>query len=506
MAVSRSSDALAAGRSGGRLLLVAALFTLINNYLPGGEHLDIAVLNALAVTGIALGALSQVVPWQRLPSRSTLVLALLAFTLLALGDLFGDVSAYSYAVYYVVVFVWVGIAQPPGTSYWLAPFGAVAYVTPFLMMDTAPATALGSTTVAIPVCVLVGEVLARAMSRLVRQREHELAVVDVLPDGVLVLGPDGRVRSANERAAVLLGTPRALLTGTVPDLPVGAVGTALPAELAGRRLEVVATVLPDSDERVVMLRDVSRQHALDQAKDLFLATTSHELRTPLTAIKGYLHVLQRRWDVLDDTRRREAVATMAERTDVLVTLTDHLLLGARAGASRYSTPSRPFDLGVALGECARAFEGDPAHRLRLELPDPALQVLGDLSGLRQILAQLLANAAKYSPHGGTVIVTATRQGGFAQVTVADEGIGLPAGDSEQLFSPFFQGGPTNTREFGGVGLGLYIVRELVRAQGGVVSAENRPGAGSVLTFTLPLAAGPPLPRAGREIRRLASSE
>ena len=96
--------------------------------------------------------------------------------------------------------------------------------------------------------------------------------------------------------------------------------------------------------------------------------TSHELRTPLTAIKGYVHVLQRRWDVLDDGRRRAALATVAERTDALVALTEHLLLGARAGAARHSADTRPFDLSAALVAALRPGTLPDSRRQQLDLP------------------------------------------------------------------------------------------------------------------------------------------
>ncbi|MDP9406011.1 MAG: PAS domain-containing protein [Actinomycetota bacterium] len=351
-----------AGHQGGRLLLAAGAFTLVNNYLPGSGHLDIAVLNAVALTALALGAVCLRVPWDRLSPRTPLLLAVAGFALISVSNVYGDVSAFSYAIYFVVVFVWVGISQPPGTSFWLSPLAVVAYVLPFLVTDTTETAAVSSVTVAVPVCVLVGETLARSVRRLERshaavvaQREHEQALVDVLADGVLVLDADGAVVSCNRSAADLLATPRERLVGAPMPVSVGPPGTAAQAQVDGRWVETVMTVLPETGERVVALRDVSRQRALDEAKDLFLATTSHELRTPLTAVKGYVHVLQRRWEQLSDEARLSALRTIAERTDALVSLTDHLLLGARAGASRHSGSSEPFDLGRAVADAAQAF-------------------------------------------------------------------------------------------------------------------------------------------------------
>ena len=191
-----------AGRSAARLLLAAGLLTLVNNYLPGSAHLDIALLNGIALAAMALGAGSLLVPWGRLPRRAPLVLALAAFGLIAAANLLGGVSDFSYAVYFVVVFVWVGFAQPPGTSLLLAPFATAAYLLPLLLRDDAPPTAVPSVTVAIPVCLLVGEVLARQVRHLEtsradlraqvteveRGRARERAVVEALGDGLLEIG------------------------------------------------------------------------------------------------------------------------------------------------------------------------------------------------------------------------------------------------------------------------------------------------------------------------------
>lgn len=335
----RGVTRISGGGLGGRLLLAGGLFTLVNNYLPGSGHLDLAVLNSLGVAAVVLGTAAICFPWERYGPRAPLVLLPVVLALLVVSGTFGQVSAYSYAVYYVVVFVWVGLAQPPRTSLWVSPLAVASYLLPFLLDDVPPATAVASVTVAVPVCLLVGETLSRAVAGLERSRatlrdraEHEAAVVDVLADGVLVLDGSGVVQSCNQVASALLGVPREQLVGTRPALEVGPPGTALPSVVGGTWIETLATQLEATGERVVVLRDISRQRALDQAKDLFLATTSHELRTPLTAIKGYVHVLERKWDVLDDDRRRQALAVVSERTEALITLTDHLLLGARAGA------------------------------------------------------------------------------------------------------------------------------------------------------------------------------
>lgn len=226
----------------------------------------------------------------------------------------------------------------------------------------------------------------------------------------------------------------------------------------------------------------------DEAKDLFLATTSHELRTPLTAIKGYVRTLQRRWGALSEDARLDALATVDEQTDALIELTDHLLMGARAGAAAHTPAGAPFDLGEAVASAVTTYERmSERHVVSAQVPAVLPVAVGDRASVENVLAQLIENAIKYSPDGGEVSVVVADRGGTLLVEVLDRGIGIPAGLEQELFTPFYQASPANTREFGGVGLGLYIVRQLVEAQGGAVAAHNRPGGGAVVSFTVPVA-------------------
>jgi signal transduction histidine kinase len=190
--------------------------------------------------------------------------------------------------------------------------------------------------------------------------------------------------------------------------------------------------------------------------------------------------------VLSDEARLDALATVDEQTDALVELTNHLLMGARAGAAAHAAIGTPFDLGDVVHRAATTYgRVSERHQVVAEVPPVLPLALGDKVSVENVLAQLIENAIKYSPDGGEVRVTVTDEPGALAVEVLDRGVGIPAGLEQALFTPFYQAGPANTREFGGVGLGLYIVRQLVEAQGGAVSARNRPGGGAVLRFSLP---------------------
>src|SRR5579884_1277956 len=185
----------------GQLLIAAGLLTLVNNWLPCAEHLNLPVLYATSGTAIALGVVSLRVPWRRLPVRAPMVLALAAFALIALSNTYGGDSPYSYAVYFVVVFVWAGIGQPPGTSLLLALPATAAYLAPAAVLHGQRPLLATSTTVAIPVCVLVGEVLARATQkheRTAAQLRHRAETVERLATLSTQIGRDLEPHAVSE--------------------------------------------------------------------------------------------------------------------------------------------------------------------------------------------------------------------------------------------------------------------------------------------------------------------
>ncbi|HXF19143.1 MAG TPA: ATP-binding protein, partial [Streptosporangiaceae bacterium] len=161
------------------------------------------------------------------------------------------------------------------------------------------------------------------------------------------------------------------------------------------------------------------------------------------------------------------------------------LLGSRAGAEQLTVTNGPFDLGALLRGTAMAFRPlSEAHILAADIPDGLPPAHGDPMATDIIVGQLLENAFKYSPGGGTVTVAARLASGWIEVTVQDEGIGIAPGDHERIFERFVQGETGDRRRFGGIGLGLYIVRQLARAQGGEVAAASRPAGGTCMRLQL----------------------
>jgi two-component system OmpR family sensor kinase len=218
----------------------------------------------------------------------------------------------------------------------------------------------------------------------------------------------------------------------------------------------------------------------------FVADASHELRTPLTSIRGYADLF--RYAAANEPEEREAhLAKIREETARMSVLVDDLLLLARLDARAAETPLRPerVDLAELAGDAADAFAaGRPGHPLTSSL-SPAV-VDADPVRLRQVLDNLLANAAVHTPPGTSVHVSVTASGGFAVVQVTDSGPGIAVGDQERIFDRFYRVDDSRTRGNGGTGLGLSVVQSLVTAHGGTVSVSSVPGR-TVFSVRLPLA-------------------
>src|SRR5690348_14767342 len=328
---------------------------------------------------------------------------------------------------------------------------------------------------------------AMAFEEVVRQRAHERAVIDASADGIAVLDAAGLIRQWNPAAHDLTGLSAEEVTGRPPPFPVPQPGRGkLTHRLSsGRWLDVLCNGLDGRDERVIDFRDVTAAKELEEAKDLFLATTSHELRTPITVVQGFASTLASRWDKLSDGERRAAVQTIADRAGSLGRLVEQLLLGSRAGADQLTVRNGPFDLAALLRGTVAAFLSlSDKHTLVAEIPGDLPQAHGDAMATDIMVGQLLENAFKYSPNGGTITVAAGPAGDWIEVTVDDEGIGIAPGDHERIFERFVQGETGDRRRFGGIGLGLYIVRQLARAQDGEVAAASRPGGGTRMSLQL----------------------
>ena len=218
----------------------------------------------------------------------------------------------------------------------------------------------------------------------------------------------------------------------------------------------------------------------------FAADAAHELRTPLTSLKAGIEVALRAARSADEYRA--VLASSLEEVDRLIRVAEDLLLLSRAAAGS-ETPRAFVELEPLLLEVfdvgARLAQGTGVS-VRLDDVMPAA-VRGDAAALGRALRNLVENAVKYTPAGGKVELSLRRADGYASVVVADTGIGIGPADAARIFEPWVRLDAARARETGGTGLGLAIARSIVLAQGGILTVESRPNAGSRFTVRLPLA-------------------
>ncbi|HZC30874.1 MAG TPA: ATP-binding protein, partial [Gaiellaceae bacterium] len=243
--------------------------------------------------------------------------------------------------------------------------------------------------------------------------------------------------------------------------------------------------------RIFAFRDISADRLVEQMKSDFVSTVSHELRTPLTSIYGFAETLLRRDVTFGEEERRTFLGYIASESHRLTAIVDALLNVARLETGDLQVILSPTDVRDVVGEVVDNVKQTSVngHRFVLDLPSEPVAARADPDKLRQVFSILLDNALKYSPEGGTVTVGAARKRDTVEVRVADEGIGIPRADQDQIFRKFYRGTDAEARAgAGGTGLGLFIARGLVAAMGGRIWVQSHEGEGSTFAFELPLAA------------------
>lgn len=371
----------------------------------------------------------------------------------------------------------------------------------------------------------------------VEAREALLStVIGHASDGIIVLDDQYRVVLFNpaceqltgQRAAEVVGRrcfeflrchrcgEAPLCEGACPMTPIFALAQhAIPySELmvntsGGRERWVGASwaAVPDGPEgrplAVMVLRDITAAREADQMKSAIIGLVSHELRTPLTSIRMLSELLVEHDFPPPEARPLlEDIASEARRLGRLI---EQVLEVARLEGGRVAFAPQPVavpPLVTAAVDLLRSQTG--RHSFDLDLPPDLPPVHADPDRLRQVLDNLVANAVKYSPAGGRITIRAVAQGQEMQISVSDEGIGIPPEALPRLFTPFSRLAGADQVHIEGIGLGLHIARSLVALHGGRIWATSTPGPGSTFHFTVPLTvplAAVPVASGQREGRR-----
>jgi len=265
---------------------------------------------------------------------------------------------------------------------------------------------------------------------------------------------------------------------------------------------MVQRLTDDTRRRAVLLQEqtdslthVSAQLAaknerlleLDRLKDEFVATASHELRTPLTSLSGYLEMsLDPAEGPLSPTRENH-LRIVQRNADRLTVLVNQLLFLARADSHPLALDTQPVALAEILDEAAEtARPAADAKSITLQIEgDPLLEVLADRPQLARVVDNLVANAVKFTPDGGTVRLAARHEADTAILEVTDTGLGIPHSEQPDLFNRFFRGTNAIEKAIPGSGLGLAISQVIAEAHGSTIQVESTPGRGSSFRLALP---------------------
>lgn len=236
-------------------------------------------------------------------------------------------------------------------------------------------------------------------------------------------------------------------------------------------------------------REASQRDQLDRLKDEFVLTASHELRSPLTSVQGFAELLMLDRDSLTP-KQAETVEIILDNCRHLVRLLNDLLDLARSDAGRLGITPQPTEVAPLLEDVVRTMRAqtDGTHQILTQEIEPGLPpIFAEADRIRQILVNLLTNAHEYSPEGASIEVTARVADAEVEISVTDNGPGIPEQQLEHIFERFVRGDAGLTQRVGGTGLGLAISKSLVELHGGTIAAESTPGVGSTFTIRLPVA-------------------
>ncbi len=355
----------------------------------------------------------------------------------------------------------------------------------------------------------IDEMLSQRTNNLdsvVQERDRLLMVLQRMTEGVLMVDGRGRIQMVNDALRDLLVLPGEVygrmplevvrhnefaeaLQGTLQDGKVRTLGIQLPPPTE-RSLEVYVVALRSreggSEGALGVFHDVTRLKELEKMRQDFVANVSHELRTPLATIKAYAETLLE--GALKEEVASHFVSVIKKHVDRLAKIVEDLLLLSKIETHRFEFKREVVTVEELLDDVFD-FVKEGAEQKKIILSrgkvSPDAVVEADRDHLEQVLINLLDNAIKYTPIGGTITVSALEKAGEIEFAVQDNGIGIPKEALPRIFERFYRVDKRRSQEQGGTGLGLSIVKHIVQGHGGRVWVESEMGKGSTFFFTLP---------------------
>ncbi len=358
--------------------------------------------------------------------------------------------------------------------------------------------------------------LRHTLSVTQREMKHAERLLSLLPKGLIALDENERITFFNPDAEEILGyrsrdverlhythifPPAPGETMTVGELlhkptagPVAQRVSVLDAK--GKPLLLYVAVSQEDDnppsgygsERVVVIRDVTEEEAVNRLRYNFLANVAHEFRTPLSGIAATSEILDEEGTMLTPNELRELVETIQLSTLHLQTLVENLLESTTIEAGCFQVHRRPINLQGVVQNTADLMTPLLKRRkqkLVLKVADKLPTVWADANRLTQVLVNLLSNASKFSPMNGKIELSVTQSPDWVTVAVVDNGPGLPTDRFADLFKRFVTANHSHETQYG-IGLGLSVVKSIIEMHGGQVGAENLPKGGAKVWFTIPI--------------------
>ena len=344
------------------------------------------------------------------------------------------------------------------------------------------------------------------------------AVFDWDPNGIALFDANGVLRNASHRIEEIFGLPvRAMYGQRYEEIYRRKLEQAPPKNreaMVARVLSIFANSnAPSEDEielerprhrwltrntvpvhgmdggylgRLVVYTDVTEQRELDRQRSDFLTVAAHELRTPLTPLSMYLQSIERRL-ARGQPVESELVTKARRQVERMGSLVEDLLDVSRLESHRMHLGSAEVELNHLVDAVVADFRAQTRnHDIIFHRALAPVVVNGDDERLEQVLVNLLQNAIKYSPQGGQILVSVAHAGPQARVSVQDPGIGIPKDEQSKLFQRFFRAANATTRNYSGLGIGLFVSHEIVQRHGGRFEVQSDVGAGSTFTFYIPL--------------------
>jgi len=365
---------------------------------------------------------------------------------------------------------------------------------------------------------LVAQLLERE-STLKKEKQETEIILQSLSDGVVVLDQETKVIVFNKAAERLTGFGYDQVKGkpvdeilhfyenneTVPFKTYNDQSEMMVRKLRekgitiansnGEKAIISLTIAPVvfEDQRsgfIIAFHDVSKENELEEMKLDFVSMAAHELRTPLTAIRGYADLIQmQNAEDLDETGK-ELINRLQISSANLGNLIDNLLSVSRIERNMFSVDAKPVDLTktvMGVIDNLRQTAETKQQRIDFNKPHELPVVLADSFRISQVLANLVANAINYTQEGGTITVNIEKKEGFLELSVSDNGPGIPAEALKKLFTKFFRVSGALEQGSKGTGLGLFISKSIINMHNGKIWVESEVGKGSKFIFTLPLA-------------------